>query len=104
MLNYPVTWRLRECMQRANIDSALELHRRMKLVDQNAIQYAQLARMIDSPPIRLNLDTLTVLTIVLSCKVSDILDVPPPPPLPDFRDAPKNICKTSSVDVYKEEV
>ena len=103
MLNYPVTWRLRECMQRANIDSALELHRRMKLVDQKAIQYAQLARMIDSPPIRLNLHTLTVLTIVLSCKVSDILDVPSPP-LPDFRDTPQNICKTSSVDVYKEEV
>ena len=28
-LNYPVTWRLRECMQKAKIDSALELHRRM---------------------------------------------------------------------------
>ena len=103
MLNYPVTWRLRECMQRAKIDSALELHRRMKMVDPAVIKYAQLARMIDSPPIRLNLDTLTVLTIVLSCKVSDILDVPPPP-LPDFRDAPKNICKTSSADVYKEDV
>lgn len=77
-LNYPITWRLRECMQKAKVDSALELHRRIKLVDQNAINYAQLARMIDTPPARLNLQTLTVLTIVLSCKVSDILDVPPP--------------------------
>ena len=77
-LNYPITWRLRECKQKAKVDSALELHRRIKLVDQNAINYAQLARMIDTPPARLNLQTLTVLTIVLSCKVSDILDVPPP--------------------------
>ncbi len=77
-LNFPVTWRLRECMQKSKIDSALELHRRMKLVDQNVINYAQLARMIDTPPARLNLQTLTVLTVVLSCKVSDIMDVPPP--------------------------
>ncbi len=77
-LNFPVTWRLRECMQKAKIDSALELHRRMKLVDQNVINYAQLARMIDTPPARLNLQTLMVLTVVLSCKVSDIMDVPPP--------------------------
>ncbi|HQX07447.1 MAG TPA: helix-turn-helix transcriptional regulator [Zoogloea sp.] len=76
-LNYPVTWRLRECMQKAKIDSALELHRRMKLVDPKVINYAQLARMIDTPPARLNLQTLTVLTVVLSCKVSDIMDVPP---------------------------
>ena len=65
-------------MQKAKIDSALELHRRMKLVDQNVINYAQLARMIDTPPARLNLQTLMVLTVVLSCKVSDIMDVPPP--------------------------
>lgn len=77
-LNFPITWRLRECMRRANIDSASELHRRMKQVDKESINYAQLARMIDSPPARLNLQTLTVLTVVLSCKVSDIMDVPPP--------------------------
>lgn len=77
-LNFPVTWRLRECMQRAKIDSASELHRRMKQVDPKAINYAQLARMIDTPPARLNLQTLTVLTVVLSCKVSDIMDVSPP--------------------------
>lgn len=29
-INFPITWRLRECMAKAKIDSALELHRRMK--------------------------------------------------------------------------
>ena len=76
-MNYPVTWRLRQCMQAATIESVSELHRRMKQVDPAAINYAQLARIIDEPPARLNLQTLTVLTIVLSCKVSDILDVRP---------------------------
>jgi len=77
-LNFPITWRLRECMQKAKIDSARELHRRIKLIHPKAINYAQLARMIDTPPARLNLHTLSVLTVVLSCKVSDIMDVPPP--------------------------
>ena len=77
-ITFPITWRLRECMAKAKIDSALELHRRMKQVDPDVINYAQLARMIDTPPARLNLQTLTVLTVVLSCKVSDIMDVPPP--------------------------
>jgi len=84
-LNFPITWRLRECMAKAKIDSALELHRRMKLVDQNVINYAQLARMIDTPPARLNLQTLMVLTVVLSCRVSDILDVPPPSDVPETK-------------------
>ena len=77
-LKFPITWRLRECMHKAKIDSVLELHRRVTKVDPTAIKYAQLARMVDGPPIRLNLHTLTVLTVVLSCKVSDILDVPAP--------------------------
>jgi len=77
-LKYPVTWRLRECMQAAKIDTVTELHNRIKAIAPDAIKYAQLARMIDTPPARLNLQTLTVLTVVLSCKVSDIMDVPPP--------------------------
>lgn len=76
---YPVTWRLRECMQAAKVESVSELHRRMKQIDSSSINYAQLARIIDEPPARLNLQTLTVLTIVLSCNVSDILDVRPTP-------------------------
>lgn len=76
-LKYPVTWRLRECMKAAGIDSATELHRRITAIDKNAIKYAQLARIVDKPPARLNLQTLVVLTIVLGCRVGDILDVPP---------------------------
>ena len=77
-LKYPVTWRLRECMQAAKIDTVTELHNRIKAIAPDAIKYAQLARIVESPPARLNLQTLTVLTVVLSCKVSDIMDVPPP--------------------------
>lgn len=76
-IKYSVTWRLRECMQSAGVESVSELHRRIKAIDKNAINYAQLARIVARPPCRLNLQTLVVLTIVLSCRVSDILDVPP---------------------------
>lgn len=72
---YPVIWRLRECMRAAQIESVTDLYRRIKAIDPEAVKYAQLARIIDKPPVRLNLQTLAVLTIVLCCRVSDILDV-----------------------------
>ena len=67
-LKYPVTWRLRECMQAAKIDTVTELHNRIKAIAPDAIKYAQLARIVESPPARLNLQTLAVLTIVLGCR------------------------------------
>ena len=76
-LRYPVTWRLRQCMQAAGISSVAELHEKMRNLDTDTVKYAQLARMIDSPPARLNLKTLTLLTVVLGCRVSDILDAGP---------------------------
>ena len=76
-LRYPVTWRLRQCMQAAGISSVSELHEKMRNLDTDTVKYAQLARMIDSPPARLNLKTLTLLTVVLGCRVSDILDAGP---------------------------
>lgn len=75
-VSFPVTWRLRECMERAGIESVTELHRRVLSIAPDAVKYAQLARMVDTPPARLNLSTLTLLTIVLACRSSDILDVP----------------------------
>ena len=76
-LEYPVSWRLRQCMQAAGITSVTELHEKIRKLDPDSVKYAQLARMIDSPPARLNLKTLTLLTVALSCRVSDILDVGP---------------------------
>ena len=76
-LEYPVSWRLRQCMQAAGIASVTELHAKLRKLDPSAVKYAQLARMIDSPPARLNLKTLTLLTVVLGCRVSDILDAGP---------------------------
>ncbi len=76
-LHFPVTWRLRECMKAANIETVTELHNRIQAVDPDAIKYAQLARIVDTPPARLNLQTLMVLTIVLGCRPGDILDPRP---------------------------
>lgn len=76
-LKFPVTWRLRECMQAAKIDTVTELHNRIKAIAPDAIKYAQLARIVDAPPARLNLQTLTILTVVLGCRPGDILDPRP---------------------------
>ncbi len=66
-------WRLRERMNAAGIHTATELHDRLKRLDEGAVQYAQLARMINQPPARLNLRTLELLTIALGCGVDELL-------------------------------
>lgn len=73
-------WRLRTCMTVAGITTAIELHKKLRAVDNETIRYAQLARIIDHPPARLSLRTLVGLTIVLDCQVGDILDVGPATP------------------------
>ena len=73
-----IRWKVRERMVAAKIPSVSELHRKMRALDPETVCFAQFADIIDVPPARLNLQTLTVLTVVLSCKVSDIMDVPPP--------------------------
>lgn len=88
-LKYPVTWRLRECMQAAKIDTVTELHNRIKAIAPDAIKYAQLARIVESPPARLNLQTLAVLTIVLGCRPGDILDPRPDDAAPLDEDTSK---------------
>lgn len=70
-------WRLRERMATAGITTAKELHKKLQRIDANTINYAQVARIIDHPPARLNLRTLVGLTIVLDCRVGDVLDVGP---------------------------
>lgn len=73
-------WRLRERMNAAGIHTATELHKRLKGLDEEAVQYAQLARMIDQPPARLNLRTLELLAIALGCGVGELLAVGPDQP------------------------
>ena len=48
-ITFPITWRLRECMAKAKIDSALELHRRMKQVVPNRSQLTIESRRPDRP-------------------------------------------------------
>lgn len=70
-------WRLRERMNAVGIHTATDLHERLKRLDDGAVQYAQLARMIHQPPARLNLRTLELLTIVLGCGVGELLAAGP---------------------------
>lgn len=70
-------WRLRERMKIAEIHSASELHRRLRKTDPGSIHFAQLATLIDKPPARLTLRTITALAIVLKCQIGDILGVDP---------------------------
>ncbi len=73
-LDDAVAWRLRERMDAANIKSITELHRRIRAIAPDAIKYARLARIVDTPPARLSLRTLAALTLVLDCRPGDILD------------------------------
>ncbi|MBZ0094560.1 MAG: helix-turn-helix transcriptional regulator [Sulfuricella sp.] len=75
--NRAPVWTLRQRMKDCGIRTATDLHNRLKNVDPNAVGFAQFARIIDQPPARLNLRTLVGLTIVLDCKVADLLDVGP---------------------------
>lgn len=73
-------WRLRECMNAAGVRTATDLYERLKRLDDRAVQYAQVARMINKPPARLNLRTLELLMTVLGCRVSELLVAGPDQP------------------------
>ena len=75
--NFTPVWRLREQMTRAGYQSASELHRDLKKLDPDSINFAQFATLIDQPPARLTLRTITALAILLKCQVGDILGVDP---------------------------
>ena len=75
--NLTPVWRLRERMNLAGFRSASELHREIKKLDPDSINFAQFATLIDQPPARLTLRTITALAIVLKCQVGDILGVDP---------------------------
>ena len=74
-----LSWRLAECMKAAGIASARDLYEKIKTIKPESLDYSysSVARMISQPPARLNLRMLVILTIVLRCSVTDILDVGP---------------------------
>ncbi len=72
-----IVWRLEERMRAAKFATVLDLHEKLKTIDEDCVAYPSLARMISQPPARLNLRTLVSLTIALDCSITDILDVGP---------------------------
>lgn len=72
-----VVWRIRERMSTAGIKSASELHRRLKRVDAQSVNFAQFARFVDEPPARINLRTLLGVAVVLDCGIGDLVGVSP---------------------------
>ena len=75
--NLTPIWRLRERMHLAGFNSASELHREVKRIDPDSINFAQFATLIDQPPARLTLRTITALAVALKCQIGDILGVDP---------------------------
>ena len=61
--NLTPVWRLRERMNLAGFRSASELHREIKKLDPDSINFAQFATLIDEPPACLTLRTITALAM-----------------------------------------
>ena len=74
-INLAPVWRLRERMRIAGIQTASELHREIKKIDSSSVNFAQFATLVDKPPARLTLRTVTALATVLQCQIGDILGV-----------------------------
>ena len=75
MAHLPPEWRLREQMNRAGIKSAAELHRRLVETYGTTISAAQVSRLVNGPPERLNLQWLAEVCNLLECSPDDVLTV-----------------------------
>ncbi len=64
-------------MHAAGFRSASALHRELKKLDQASVSFSQFVTLIDKPPARLTLRTITALATILKCQVGDILEVDP---------------------------
>lgn len=70
-----LVWQIRECMASAGIKSVTELHRRLKVIDADAVSYSQLAAMVDEMPCRMPMRTLLGLAQVCECHIWDLIAV-----------------------------
>lgn len=70
-----IEWRVREYMGKAGISSVRELHRRLKVIDPEAVNHARFSRIIDTLPSLINPRTLLGLALTLECEVGDLLAV-----------------------------
>lgn len=76
--NRTIEWRLRQVMEQAGIATAVELHRRLKLTDPDAINFSRLAQIVDNAPLRISTRTLLALCVTLNCEISDIIRISTP--------------------------
>jgi len=67
-------WRLKILLAERDIDTAVELHRRLEEVGV-PISAVQLGRIIKEPPARLSMEVLRGLITVLQCNISDLIRV-----------------------------
>ena len=75
--NLVPVWRVRERMAAAGFTSVSALHREIKKIDADSVNFAQFVTLIDQPPARLTLRTVTALAIALRCQIGDFLGVDP---------------------------
>ena len=61
--NRTIEWRVHQLMVAAGIETAVELHRRLKLVDPDAVNFSRLAQIVDVAPARISTRTLLGLAV-----------------------------------------
>lgn len=66
-------WRLRERMGVAGISSARALHRRLKELDPDAVEFSRFAEVVDEMPRRMSVRMLLGLAVALDCGIEDLL-------------------------------
>ena len=70
-----IEWQVRDRMAEAGIGSVRELYNRVKLIENNSVNYAQFARMVSSPPLLINAVTLAAMARVLKCEIGHLLAI-----------------------------
>lgn len=68
-------WRVRQLMAAAGIRSAAELHRRLKEVDPDCVQFVQFCKIVKRAPALINSRTLLGLALVFGCEIGDIVRI-----------------------------
>jgi len=94
-------WRLPELMGRRRISTATELKRRLDKLDVN-ITSSQLARIINSEPLRISAELLWGLTLVLECTIDDLLYNPDLPKSIYDKKISSNNPSLKTAEAYKE--
>lgn len=75
VLGQTVGWRVRELMQAKGFRNISELHRCIKAIDPDAINFSQFASFVGRVPERISVRTLVALSLALQTPVGELLDI-----------------------------